>query len=148
MAASSAAVHKNIFRGVITLYALAIFGMLVGSIRAGNPMVVIIVCLCASVLPMLLLALAMERRSLAGIADPARQSWAFLFGDTLFLPFMAAMLALGWRRLDQMGAHWYNAWWWVGLSALAGLVVGIAFHAMERANFESMAFNSPTKLFS
>lgn len=146
----------TLFVCVVILYAVSMYGLLAASIRYGRPLAAALCCWFASPVPLAVVAIGMERRDVTHLFDPTVQSWAFMFGDTVFLPFMAAMLALGWRRLGPWpgpgGAYrsvkrrWYLTWYWWGGCLVAGVLASSAFHWVDSVNYTASALYSPAKL--
>lgn len=92
---------------------------------AGNPLVFLMPIIISPVC-MLIIRVTMERGRPAGILSPKTQSWSFLFGDSIALPFAFAMSALGWESLNE-GA-WYATSWWYALGIVAGFAVACFWH--------------------
>lgn len=142
MTASSGAAQRMVFLMICLVYAAIDFTLLVYFVRKGFWQSGIICAWAASLVPMYLIGAIMEHRLLPG---PAHQAWSFFFGDSIFLPFAIAMCAVGWRKLPA--GHWYNSPAWLIGSLIIGLAAGYGFHAMDRVNYSSLAWNSPTKLW-
>jgi hypothetical protein len=148
MAVSSGDVHRYLFLVVLLAQAVVVFTIMVWAIKRGMPFVAAASCWLASPLPMAFIAVFMEHRTFSEVVSLRTGSWAFLLGDCVFLPFMAAMLALGWRRLDQEQSHWYTSWWWMAGMAAFGLAAGLFFHFyLDSVNYDTLQLNSPTKLY-
>lgn len=102
----------------------------------------------ASPLIMLTLRSLVELNSPTGLFNSRTQSWMFLYGDIIFLPFAFACAALGWRKLDTNGG-WYTSMWWLILAATIGIVAGVIFHHLDVIPYTQqgmeLALNSPTK---
>lgn len=158
-----------LYVSAVVLYSIVVFMMLTRSIRQGSPVLAALWCWMASPLPLLFVAWRLEQRDIRHLVDPTIQSWAFLFGDFVFLPFMGAMLALAWRRLlvdcEIAGYHnltaggpseftrmpapvtpWYAKRWWLALTLVIGFGAGLIFHWVDGVNYTELARNSPAKL--
>lgn len=140
-------VARWLYIGIVVVYAIAVYFMATRSIRAGKWAQAALCCWLASPVPMLFVAVVMERREIRQLLDPSVQSWAFLFGDTLFLPFAVAMLALAWRRLPRTeGTSWYLTKRRWATTLMWGFAAGIIAHIREDMFYSDLALNSPTKL--
>lgn len=148
--AASTSIPKGVFLAGVAIYAAFDFLLLVYCVRNGSVLGAVIAALLASTIPIALLASLMEHRSLIQIvAHYQDQSFAFLFGDLIFLPFAAAMAALAWRQIPNEG--WRVSWQWTLASALIGLAAGLTFrYLMDKPNYATAdamgSFEAPTKL--
>jgi hypothetical protein len=140
-----------VFLVVSVLIGMCLYAMVVIAFINGNPWVAAGAIWLASPIPMLILAVLEPARGktvlarLQDAADIHHGSLAFLLGDVVFLPIMAAVIAVGWRKVNLNG--WAVSGWWI-LSALAfGVIAGLVFHHFESAVFSDAALNSPTKLW-
>lgn len=114
-----------------------------------NPLALVLVALAASPLLLLALRVTLECGKPPGLFDPSRASWAFLFGDVLWLPLAMAACAYGQRNLPEQG--WFRDWWWLPLCILLGIGAGLAFHfLMDQPAYVQagwgQALYSPTKV--
>lgn len=150
------------FTVLVVLWAAFVFWQLTDSIQEGAPWRAAAWCWLASPFPMFFVAGGIEGRRLSELFDIRTQSWAFLLGDTVFLPFMAAMLALAWRQISlrQNPASgiwykpvlppekkpWYTTSAWRVSAGAIGLAAGVVFHLVDMANYTDLAANSPAKL--
>lgn len=134
--------------GAFGLWAILLFGVIVASVRAGNPVYPTIAVFMAS--PMLLAGLAvfLEDRNLGALANLKNGSWSFLIGDTLVLTSATVFAALAWRSIPHEG--WIVSRWWTVGSALIGLLAGAAFHYWDGKGYiaagASNRLLSPTKI--
>lgn len=107
------------------------------------------IALCASPLLAIILRMTLEKGTPKGQLDPRTQSWMFLFGDTIFLPFAFGAAMLGWHKLN-MSDQWHTGWLWMSASAGIGIVAGVIFHHLDVAPYTKQgmgrALNSPTKI--
>lgn len=131
----------------MSLYLLMIIGF-----SKGNPWMAAGAVLLASPVAMLVLAANEPNRGatvfarLANLVDFRHGSWAFLIGDVFLLSTMAAVIAVGWRRVDK--ASWFgSSWQWLLIALAVGVIAGLVFHHNEVGVFSTEALNSPTKLW-
>jgi|GEM_PF-3930463 len=135
--------------GAVIYQLLDAFWLLTG-IFVGSSWMAVGAVLMASFVPVITLAKIMEGRSLRKLIKEFRkQSYAFLFGDSIFLPLAAAMIAQGWHTLRPDG--WHNGWWWPCVAAVAGLAMGYWFRYIDnlpeyRKHDAMGAFVAPSKL--
>ena len=162
-----AEVARWLYICAVVMYSGMLYMLFARAIWRGSSVLAVIYFWLASALPLLIIGVGVERRSFVQMVDPTIQSWAALFGDTLLLPFFAAMLAVAWRTLplgigEVAGLHnlaagpqgdeslkppWYERWWWRLLPLVFGIGVGLLMHLREAEFYTTLAFNSPTKLF-
>lgn len=114
-----------------------------------NPLALVFVALSASPLLLLALRVTLEDGQPTGLFNPSRASWAFLFGDVVWLPLAMAACAYGQRNLPDSG--WHHTSWWLPLCVLLGLGAGLAFHfLMDQPAYVQagwgQALYSPTKV--
>lgn len=142
------------FIGLVMVYAVTVFLKLTRAIAEGSPFWAAFWALLASPVPMAVVGMVVEVRHPATLFAPSTQSWAFIFGDTVFLPFMAAMLAVAWQKIDgypapeetgKKGAPWYRQSGWRWACAVIGLAAGWIFHLVDMGNYTPLAANSPGK---
>ncbi len=146
MIVNTSTVSYWVYLLILATYGVLVFSSLTFTIRRGSVSGAVLSAWLASPIPMAIVATWPEHRAVTEVFNPAIGSWAFIFGDLVFLPFAAGMLALGWRHLDQVQRHWYTSWQWLALSALLGLAAGFVFHYLDAPNYDPLAFSSPTKL--
>lgn len=103
---------------------------------------------------MLVLRLTLEYGKPSGMLDLRTQSWAFLVGDTVFLPFALAFAALGQRTLSASATDpvWYRSFWWLAAALVVGIVFAFVFRViLDAPNYVSAGaaelLNSPTKIW-
>lgn len=73
------------------------------------------------------------------------QSWALVIGDTICLPFSAAMLALGFAQRQSQPLP-MAAWWWMGVAWLLAACVAVGFHhKFDITQYDPRAKTSPAK---
>ena len=136
----------------VAIYAVLDWLFLVESVRHGHVKRAVIAALLASIVPIAVIAATWERMSLLHvITHYYLQSYAFLFGDLIFLPFAAAMAAHGWGRLPRV-MWWGRSRWWSFFSALVGLAAGFYFrYKIEEPGYQHAgamgSFNAPAALF-
>lgn len=146
---------EQVFLGVfLTLYGTMTLAALIYAGKSGQPFAAAFMIWAASPLLILMLRFTLERdweigRQLSTYGL-GKQSWAFILGDTIALPFTAFVLALAWRTLDVSGNRWFMSWWWLPVCVLVGLAFGYWFHFIQdgpayiNAGVPE-ALNSPTK---
>jgi hypothetical protein len=127
-----------------SLYALFEVFWLVTSARKGDAFGVAFVLLMCSTIPMGLVGTLAEHRTLGDLYGPGHASWAFVFGDAIFLPFAGVMFTLAWGRLRF--SNELAQGWWIATSAIIGITAGLIFHAMDGKTYDAARLNSPTKL--
>ena len=93
----------------------------------GNPWVGL-APIMVSIIGGLTLRITMEYGEPSGIFDPRTQSWAFLFGDSLFLPFALWAASQSWVWLGRREGQWYQTWWWLCVALAAGIAAMVVFH--------------------
>lgn len=104
-----------------------------------------------SPLSMWLLRQRMESGLPEGIFSPKTQSWAFLFGDSIFIPLAFLGGALSWRRIAAMDGFHHQKWW-LWLSIAIGALAGVAFRYVlnapdyRAAGLDSL-LDSPTSIW-
>jgi hypothetical protein len=140
--ASSGGPHRIVFLVIVLLYATIDLAVLVRAIRRGRVWTTLIFAWLTSTIPMYALGRFMEHRWLPGWAH---QSWAFLFGDAIFLPLALAATALAWRQLPTKS--WHRSWWWLAISIIVGVAISAKFHHDEAGVYPPLQLQSPTKLF-
>lgn len=116
---------------------------------SGNPFVAVILALLASPVLLPLLRWTFEPRfsSVLAMFDPRTQSWTFVFGDTLFLPFAFAFASLAYQSVPADSI--FKSWLYLGLCIGLGIGAGVAFHyGMQVPAYTDAglaeALNSPT----
>lgn len=142
--------EQALFVGFLISWEVLTLSSLLYFVWAARPIAAAMTTLSASALLLPTLAVLLEGRSLGSVLNPRTQSWAFLFGDFIFLPLAAALLALAWGYIvmpDLRDTRWIA---WIAGSTLLGLAAGAAFHWMDaktyRAHGAGLALDSPTKL--
>lgn len=139
-----------VITAVATYAATIALGVSVG--RNGN-LVVFVVPIITSIVGMGLVRLLWEDNTSLSVGDmynPSTQSWAFLFGDLLVIPFMLGVSALAWR--DMAKSSWFWSPTWFGVAWVAGIVVALVWHFLldgpgyKAQGYEDM-LNSYTKLW-
>lgn len=132
---------------VVAFYAIAKLG------SAGYWQVGFIPILLSPV-AMLVLRLVLEGGRPSGMLDLRTQSWAFLVGDTIFLPLALVFAALGQRVLatNSTDPSWYRSIWWLVASLAIGLVAAYVFrNVLDAPNYVSAGaadlLQSPTKIW-
>lgn len=155
---ASTTLTKGWFLVLVAIWAIVDGLILVTSGRSGQPFMAAAAALLASPVPIGLLAQFYEAprvgetRTLGYILSHWQdQSYAFLFGDTIFLPFAAAMAALAWRQTPALRDSWAASWQWTAASAVLGIAAGFVFRHINDAKVylpqAAGSFNAPTKLF-
>lgn len=155
-ATASTSIPKGVFIAAVVAYAILDGLFLVWSIRRGSVLGAVGAAWLASIVPIGLLAQfyengrVSENRSLPYLLQHFHdQSFAFMFGDAIFLPFSAAMAAIAWRSIPKEG--WRVSWQWTLASAIVGLLAGLAFrYLMDLPAYHKAgamgSFYAPTKL--
>lgn len=128
---------------VYVVLAAALYFLLTGVVVNGHPFWSFVSVLFIS--PVLMAYVGWcERRHLGEMFHPAKQSWAFLFGDTIVLPATFAILAFiyvtsyGVEISSQLSVF---SWWGLGAFAV-GYVGGILFNSNERKVYGERGFGS------
>lgn len=157
-ATASTSIPKGAFLTAVAVYAALDGLLLVYSVRHGSWLGAVVAALLASTVPIALLAQFYEAprmgqsRTLGYLISHFQdQSYAFLFGDLLFLPFAAAMAALAWKNTPALKGTSATSWWWTGISVVVGLLAAYWFRYLndKAAYYKAGAigsFNAPTKL--
>jgi hypothetical protein len=101
--------------------------------------------LFVSPLPLLFAARAAEHRYPWDVLDPSRQSWAFMFGG-LALAGLVTTCARSWVTVKREVVQEYERGWWLGVSALIGLALTVAFRWHEAGAYDLLRYDSITKL--
>lgn len=117
------------------------------SMRAGNRVHAVLAVWASSSFPILWAGVFVEHRSLLDMLNPATQSWAAEFSDSVAFPAAAWIAATGskYGRLTQF--HWRPLPSWVRFAcALCGVTAGVAFHAYDSPHYTLLARNSPGML--
>lgn len=102
-----------------------------------------------SIYGMALVRYGVEETPLNGMYSPKTQSWAFLFGDSIFLPAAMLFIALGWD--EAYLPPFADSGKWLLAAAMIGFVVGNSFNVMEVSAYHKQdamdALYSPTKIW-
>lgn len=99
----------------------------------------------ASAIPLALLALLLEQRSIRNLMDPIHGSWALVWLDPLVLPALVVCCGLAWPRIPGI-CRWRSRRWLVACGAI-GLAAGWAFHAHAAGAYTTLQDHSPTNMF-
>jgi hypothetical protein len=92
---------------------------------------------------MAVIRLTMENGKPKGMFDPATQSWAFLFGDTIALPLAFIFSALSWRRLAKTRVQaFYLESWWLIISLTAAIVITGVWRFSEEYGYTAAGYES------
>ncbi|MBC7746859.1 hypothetical protein H7Y40_02675 [Pedobacter sp.] len=133
----------------LALYAVACLLMLAQGGTSGNVARVVAAAWLASPLIMATVRMFLEAAQPKDMFSWRTQSWMFLFGDIIFLPFAFAAAAFGWQKLDTTGGQWYTNVWWLLTAAAIGIISGVIFHQLDVVNYAKdgmeLALNSPSK---
>ncbi len=82
------------------------------------------------------------------LLDLKKGSWAFLLGNTIFLPLAAVCAVTGWHNSDF--SNWGESPNWMLACLGIGLVAGGTFHLLDCLNYRQvgagLALMSPTKV--
>lgn len=117
------------------------------AVNVNRPVVLVVTAWLASPLLLLFLRLTMEK-PFGGLFALRTQSWAFLFGDTLWLPLAFGLAAVGYRLVPE--GSFFRSWVWLAACIAMGLVAGTVFHALDTSAYSNagaeLALLSPTKL--
>jgi hypothetical protein len=150
--AASTTIPKGVFVAGLVAYAAIDTLALVYTIRQGWWLAAVAATLLGGTVPYAVIAAVMEHRSLLLlVANFKEQSYAFLFGDALFLPLTAAMAALGWQHTPRLASTWATSRWWEGASVAMGLLISYLYRYVKdlpiyRKAGAMGAFFAPTKL--
>lgn len=113
-----------------------------------QPVAAVAIALLSSPLLLLFLRMFVEDGRPKGLFNPATQSWAFFFGDVLWLPLAFAAAAFGQRFVPD--DSWFRTSWWLGVCVVVGGIAGIVFHKLDQAAYvtagHGQAVMSPSKL--
>lgn len=85
-----------------------------------------------SPIPMWIIRQKLEYGRPEGMFDWRTQSWAFLFGDSLFIPMSLMFSVYALRTNDT---NLLTHWWWTPLALLVGLAASYGFRAMDAASY-------------
>lgn len=135
-----------------TVALLCWFGLYLATCSVGSSGITLVLLAPIIISPfmMWLTRQTLEHGQPTGIFNPRTQSWAFLFGDTIALPFTFFMLALSWRGLKPEG--WYRGLWWIMAAFVAGVVIACVWHfVLDAPGYRAQGYGdllgSPTKLW-
>lgn len=110
---------------------------------------VALVPVIVSIYGMLAVRAVVEETLPNGMFNPKTQSWAFLFGDGIFLPAAMLFIALG-REGSALPTFADSSMWLVNAGVI-GLLAGNIFHIMEVSNYRKQdamdALDAPTKIW-
>lgn len=113
-----------------------------------QPMIMVLTALLASPLLLLFLRMFLEDGRPKGLFNPSTQSWAFLFGDIVWLPLAFGAAAYGQRFVPS--DSWFRTPWWLVACVIVGGIAGGAFHKLDQGAYigagYGQALMSPTKL--
>lgn len=136
----------------LVFYGLALYELVLHVVTDNWWIIPLVGWLCS---PLLLFVLrhTMERGVPGGIFNPKTQSWAFLFGDWIFLPVSLAALAWGaheWYHEAGFGFVTYDSDGWQRICMALGMVAGFLFNVMDRKVYAKAgahdAIFSPSKI--
>jgi hypothetical protein len=133
-------VNATSFKFMAVAYAAASFLLIHVAYNKG-PVYTYFAVLSASTVPMILTYVFIEHRL---PLDPSRQSWAFEFGDAIFLPLAGAMIALLLRH-DHTDSFLFS-WWWQIIAIAGGIVFALGFRAMDKPSYTELQYDSPAKI--
>lgn len=124
--------------------ALAIYGSLEAlglylSIEQGFIVSAVLCALFASIVPMFIIGTVMEDRN---VLDLNRNSWTFILGDAVGLPFTALCIAISMANSDNHPPLWMFA-----VCCLIGIVAAMVFRKFDNPQYSPKQILSPTKLF-
>lgn len=143
------ALQQLLYLGLVA-YGLGCFAILVNFGRSGNPWMAALAIWLASPIALYGLRFTLESDYQTRVFSLDLPNWAFVFGDTLVLPIVAFVAALGWRRLSKGADVWYNSPNWLPFCMLVGVLAGIAFHYSDTQAYAEagaqLAMQSPSKL--
>lgn len=137
--------HQQMLYGSLAAWLMGIWVIL--AVNPNRPIVLVITAWLASPLPLLFLRLTMEE-SFGGLFSVKTQSWALLFGDTLWLPLAFGAAALGHGLVPENS--FFRSWLWLVSCIVVGVAAGTVFHALDTIAYNNagaeLALLSPTKL--
>ena len=128
------------FKLMAVAYAATTFLLIQAAYNKG-PVYTYVAILMASTVPMIATYVFIEHRL---PLDPSRQSWAFEFGDAIFLPLAGAMIALMARHNNS--PSFIYSWWWQILAIVGGIVFALSFRAMDKPNYNALQYDGPAKI--
>lgn len=135
---------RRIWFGVTCIVAAGFFMLsLVSYIKQGDCLMAILVAWVISPLTFAGMAFA-EGRRLRDVFNPRKQSLAFVFGDTIFLPLAYGMLALEVRQAGYTfnpSATWTWSWFAVGVFG------GVLFHALDSIGYAKLGYAAEARSY-
>jgi hypothetical protein len=127
------------------LYLAALWAVLIH--QRDHPFVVVQVAWLASPLLLLVLRVTLEDGLPEGLFSWKTQSWAFLFGDILWLPMAFGFAAYGQRFVPDDSV--FRSFWWLTVCVVVGVGAGLLFHSMDTGAYidagSEWALKSPSK---
>lgn len=124
-------VSQYIFYTGCMAASIGLFWLLIATIRQGVWWAAALTAFAVSPGIILVLGGTFEQRSVWGLLDFDRQSWAVLIGDTFMLPLAAAMAALAWKRQQTIFTRWQLSLGRGLLFFIVGIVAGFTFHTWD-----------------
>jgi hypothetical protein len=125
------------------------FGLYLGisqTTRRGKWWVLVgVVQVWAAIAFLALLALLVERRSVAALYNPLHGSFALVYLDPYLLPALIAWCGLSWP-LFRHRRRWHGpAWFWI--CAIIGIAAAYGFHESALSAYNVFQAHSPTNLW-
>lgn len=85
-----------------------------------------------------------------GMFNPATQSWAFMFGDSLALPLALGAAAISWHTIDS--DSWFRSPTWLIVSLFFGIALACIWHfVLDGPGYTELGYadllGSPTKIW-
>lgn len=97
---------------------------------------------------MVILRTRIERLPIGTAGDPRTQSWAYLFGDSIFLPIALLAVGMGYQNVSN---GFFTSTLWILASLLIGAAAGTGFHVVDGRGYRNAgaqkALLAPTKLW-
>ena len=125
--------------------AVVLWGLFILAGRFGHPIYTVIIILMYSVV--MVAIVLREMGDLPGSTiyklrrrhfDPKQQSWAYMFGDSLALPWAGLFAALVGKAMPPT---WFIGLEWVSVSAAFGAAASALFHTLDARAYRSGGFD-------
>lgn len=146
----SGRLNYYLFFGGTVLLALGVGYLLVRSAWHGKWYLAMLSVWLASPIPLLAVSVFLEKRSLLSLLDPRVGSWAFLFGDVIVLPLVAALCALAWKEMDETRRAFYSMPQWYVAGISVGAIFVVLFKTLDSRQYiaagRAGALTTPSKI--
>lgn len=140
---------KPVTDAILLLAAVASFTLIcTPAVRGFWPIVLVVALFVSPGMPVYVTYVA-RKRSPWDVLNPRKQSWAFMFGDTLCVAPALSVAAAAWG-LGLVPDFARTKWWWVAMIGL-GIVASIVLTKADRKRYEEndalAAYERPDKIF-